>query len=427
MRVLREVLSTFAAMALLAMSGYAAEFAAGDIVVSNGATSAISVFGKDTTFKYSIDGATLGLTSAAHLAVGMRGTVFVTDSLSDKIVEFGPNGWIRTLTVAGVQTPQGILVGPGGTLWIASRGSDQIIVADRDGQPVRSIDLPDGNGQPTGLAFDAAGRLVVGSAETGSLVTIDPCTGSSLRVYPLPAAPTDVSINDYGLLVVSLESMDQVWYVDPEEGAPNQAATIGIEAPGGLATSIDGDIFVCSAASDDVLRQVYGPLDFVTFGAGILDDPHDAVVIPHRARVRVVGRGTAQDGSAPSQGSKLGKKYKAYAELSLRPGTQDILIALDDSELATLLGHDLVLSGRTTVFVPGSLESAMVVGQYVQPMLCDDSEIRSSLYVRYALKAIPHSFDMKAAFRRATLQASRSLSEIDFAFSGKIQPIKGLN
>lgn len=427
MHTVRAMIRTLAATALLATRADAGEFAAGDIVVSNGSSGAISVFAKDTTFKFSIEAATLGLASADYLAVGMRGTVFVTDSTSDKIVEFGANGWIRTLTVAGLHTPQGILVGPGGSLWIASRGSDQIIVTDPDGSPIRAIDMPVGNGQPTGLTFDAAGRLVVCSAEVGALVAIDPCTGSALRVYPLPAAPTDISINDYGMLVVSLEPMDQVWYLDPEEGTPNQAATIGIESPGGLATSIDGDIFVCSDATDEVLRQVYGPLDSVTFGDGILDDPKDAVVVPHRARVRVAGRGAANDGNAPIHGTKLGKKYKTTAELSLSPGTQDVLLALDDSELASLLGHDLVLSGRTTVFVPGSPKLVMVVGHYLQPMLCDDSEVRSSLSLRYALKAIPQSFDVKASFRGATLQASRSLSEVDFAFSGTIRPIKELN
>lgn len=415
------------AAALFAWSGDATEFTAGDILVSNSGNAVIAVFARDAAFKYSIDGASLGLASAGYLAVGMRGSVFVTDTVASKIVEFDPNGLVQTISVAGLISPRGILVGPGGTLWISSHGSNEIIITNGVGIVIRTISMPVGSGAPTGLTFDAAGRLLVCSEEATAILALDPCTGSLLKTYPLAGAASDISVNDAGLLVVSIEALDEVLYLDPETGLPNQAATIGLDAPGGLATSIDGDIFVCSVATDQVLRQVYGPLDTAIFGSGTLDDPKDAVIVPHRVRVMLQGRGVALDGSPPKKGSPLGKKYKATGELSIRPGTQDVLLSLDNSELAEFLGRDLVTSGRVAPFVPGSLKNAMYLGHYVQPLTCEDSEIRCSLNLRYELISIPKTFDVKAVFRSASIQASRSLSNADFVFSGKVVPLKKLN
>jgi tripartite motif-containing protein 71 len=128
------------------------------------------------------------------IAVG-RDVIYVADTGNERIQVFSTDGsFERAFGGYGTDEgnliePVGVAVGPDGDVYVADSGNQRISVFSPKGKFQRAFTIdawpaPDPSGlrpffQPY-LAFDAAGRLIVSSADSDSVEIYDPATGDLL-------------------------------------------------------------------------------------------------------------------------------------------------------------------------------------------------------------------------------------------------------
>lgn len=116
-----------------------------------------------------------GYTGAPHpvdlptaVAIAADGAVFLLDGVHNRVLVFEADGPLRAeLTNFGTETlnqPVGLRFDEAGRLWIADSGNGRLIVAERDGRLVRTIDVPKAadaaRADPTDITFSSAGNVV---------------------------------------------------------------------------------------------------------------------------------------------------------------------------------------------------------------------------------------------------------------------------
>lgn len=116
------------------------------------------------------------LRSPAHTAIGPDGTIWVTDSVMNRVLGFNPDGsFSRELIAAGedpaasmMQGPAGVAVSDEGEVYVASNLTDVVIVWDPDGNVDRVFEVP----TPIQIAV-RDDRVLVTSAEGLFLFTAE--------------------------------------------------------------------------------------------------------------------------------------------------------------------------------------------------------------------------------------------------------------
>lgn len=148
------------------------------------------------------------LSAPAGMAVGSDGTLYFADQGNNRVRAISPRGVIATVAgdgkfgwassgtpalAAHLGSPAAVTIGPGGALYVAAAGADEILrlsagkltkVAGTRGRRAGIFGIgpateasPDG---PTGLAFDSARNLYVAGFDTKTLLMID--RGGKLRL-----------------------------------------------------------------------------------------------------------------------------------------------------------------------------------------------------------------------------------------------------
>jgi len=159
----------------------------------------------------------------------------------------------------GVEAPLAVAVAPDGTVFVAEASRNRVLVLDASG--ARRAELG-GIDRPISLALDAAGRLLVGSAGSGSVVRYGP-----------DLAPA---------------------------GALGRGAG-EFRQPGGIAAAADGTVFVADSRADAVLAYgadgaLLGPLGGDAEGAPLFEFP-TAVAIDRETGALVVADLPRVDGT----------------------------------------------------------------------------------------------------------------------------------
>lgn len=110
------------------------------------------------------------LRSPAHTAIDPDGTIWVTDSVMNRVLGFNPDGSFHGELIAGtpdggegmsmLQGPAGIAASEDGEIYVASNSTDVVIVFDSDGEVDRAFEVP----SPIQIAV-RGDRVFVTSAE----------------------------------------------------------------------------------------------------------------------------------------------------------------------------------------------------------------------------------------------------------------------
>src|SRR5215813_5550322 len=74
---------------------------------------------------------------------------------------------------------------PAGQLFVASGGSDQVLVFDEKQDPAGEVGAGGSPGQPRALAFGPDGRLYVSSGESGTVEVFN-AVGADVLTIPVP-------------------------------------------------------------------------------------------------------------------------------------------------------------------------------------------------------------------------------------------------
>jgi sugar lactone lactonase YvrE len=128
----------------------------------------------------------------SDLAVDREGNLYFGERGDGKVHRVTPEGTRREVTPSRVgpgSSPAGIALGPDGALYVGNYGGPIIRVELEDGVEQRRGAWGEFSGRANGLAFDAAGRLYVGTystAQDAQLVRVDASESEPILIQSGP-------------------------------------------------------------------------------------------------------------------------------------------------------------------------------------------------------------------------------------------------
>lgn len=142
----------------------------GDVYVSDRATQKVYVYDAKGAYRstFAPTGDLGGGWQPLGLAFDKRGALYVTDvsGSSHRVLVFGRDGaLVRTLGEGGrLSFPNGIAIGPGGTVNVSDSNNGRLVIFDQAGKLVATVNRGVGQGDlglPRGAAIDTKNRLYV--------------------------------------------------------------------------------------------------------------------------------------------------------------------------------------------------------------------------------------------------------------------------
>jgi DNA-binding beta-propeller fold protein YncE len=161
----------------------------------------------------------------------------------------------------GLSVPQGMALGSDGNLYVASRGTDNILRYGKDGEFL-GVFASTGLDAPEGITFGPDGDLYVASRATDEIRRYDGTTGESLGVFASGATldgPFELRFRDDGKLYVSNYWGGSIAMFDAQTGeslgflVEEQPAGI-LYAAAGFDFGPDGNVYVGDNAYEHIVR-----------------------------------------------------------------------------------------------------------------------------------------------------------------------------
>ena len=232
--------------------------------------------GSDRVLEYTFNGsswvfqrvvlpATSGVNGPCGLALGPDGRLTVSGRFSDNVVAVNLSTLaVSTLVAAGAGGLNNAkdVAWSGSTLLIASIATNTIIYYDSSGTPTgvvaRGISTP----ADSGMALSPGGNLLVASVGDNDLVEYDGQTGAVVRKFfdacPTSlASPADVTYGPDGKVYVACTGSDGIFRFtatgDPL-GFFVTGGSGGLTIPRGLAFDPNGNLFVSSGGTGEILQ-----------------------------------------------------------------------------------------------------------------------------------------------------------------------------
>ncbi|MGD2108515.1 MAG: M12 family metallo-peptidase, partial [Phycisphaerae bacterium] len=203
------------------------------------------------------------------VVISPAGQVLISSAISDRILEYNPNGSFQRVLVntgaGGLDYPTGMAISPAGTLLVASRDTDAVLEFDVSNGDALGMFVPAGSGgldAPYGLTFDRNGNLYVASS-TNEILRYNGATGASMG--KLVAAsnnggmdqPRGMTFKADGNLLVASYGTDEVLEFEWGTGEPlGKWAQVGTsdrltqDSPWGIRVAPNGHVFVTRTGTD---------------------------------------------------------------------------------------------------------------------------------------------------------------------------------
>ena len=204
-----------------------------------------------------------GLVNGQGITIGPNGNLLVVNE-EGSVLQYNPTNGAFIGTFATTNSfPQPIVVGPDGNVYVGANTSVQkfngttgaFIGNFTSGQSLSDI---------TGIAFDAAGNLFVGTADSGSIYKFD-STGAFVSTFvnnnpTLSNGSGSLLFNGVNLLVADTFGNSPAWGNQILAFAPNGtqlpdfASGANLNGPDGMAFGPDGLLYVLNYAGNSVVR-----------------------------------------------------------------------------------------------------------------------------------------------------------------------------
>ena len=207
--------------------------------------------------------AVLGLFLALASVPAARADLLVSD-LDTAVLRYDDSGAFVGVFASGggLDSPLGLAFGPGGDLFVASNGTDQVLRFDgRTGAFIGVFASDAGLSEPSGLAFGPDGDLYVATIGLNQVLRFDGDTGAFEGVFASGGGlsePTgllfrlDLATGGSELFVASNGSNEVLRYDNSGAFVCVAASGGGLVGPGGLTFGRDGNLLV--SGGDEVLR-----------------------------------------------------------------------------------------------------------------------------------------------------------------------------
>jgi peptidyl-prolyl cis-trans isomerase A (cyclophilin A) len=163
---------------------------------------------------------------------GCRAIAFLPDG--DLLVDAGPNDQVLRYRAgsgafAGVfaadpalRGPVGLRVGPDGSVYVGAALSNNVLVYAPDGTLRRTLPMPAGHSNATGVLLHPDGSLLVAQSVSNAVLKLDPQTGAGAAFASGGglAIPIDLIFHPNGELLVGSFQTDRILRYDGRTGAP---------------------------------------------------------------------------------------------------------------------------------------------------------------------------------------------------------------
>lgn len=299
--------TTFVSSGLANPEGVAFD-ADGNLYVANAGSGSISKIAPDGTASLFVAS---GLSAPSGLAFDASGVLYVANAGSNSIAKVSSSGVVTTFVATGLSQPDGLAFDATGNLYVANYGGLTISKISPSGGVSTFFSSPELRA-PTGLAFGPDGSLYV--ADQG-LCTYGPCkyqfaiyrvepTGEGRILLPagLVSDPQGLAFDAAGTLIVADRNNSRILAVSDQDGTISihsslfsrpmnlgggDAAVSGINltdaelsslatGPGGSITFGDttqaADIVFTTAVFDGTSKSIAAIQDTAANGAVVLDD-----------------------------------------------------------------------------------------------------------------------------------------------------------
>ncbi len=143
----------------------------------------------------------------------------------------------------GLKSPDGIIAGPDGNLYVSSSGSDKVMRYDGDtGLPMGAFASGSPLRAPSGLTFGPDGDLYVSSLGSNQILRYNGSTGAYRRIFSSGAGvnrPTGILFGPDGNLYVASAGTDRILRYDGNTGRYTDWFTVcGLNRPAYMALRI---------------------------------------------------------------------------------------------------------------------------------------------------------------------------------------------
>lgn len=225
------------------------------------------------------------------IVLGADGMIYLSSRDGGAVLRYRFDGTFDRVFASGSEMvgPSGLTFGPNGDLYVANSLANNVGRYDRQtGALVQTIGTSAELNAPISVAFGPDGDLYVTSALNNRLLCYDGVTGSLKGVLfqgGLLSNPTDIKLGDDGDLCIASVLQNRIARYDPISGTlTSYLQDSNLMGPVGLAFGPGGDLFVACFNGDKVVRVDHSSATisatFVAPGSGGLDGPQYLTFVP---------------------------------------------------------------------------------------------------------------------------------------------------
>jgi serine/threonine-protein kinase len=200
-----------------------------------------------------------GLSNPDGVTVDNGGTVYVADTLNDRILSL-PAGSTSpaVLPFNGLKNPTGVTADNSGTVYVTDAGNKRVVVLPAGS--TKQIELPFSDlGNPTGVTVDSSRTVYVTDTAKNRVVSLP--SGSD-RQSELPFAglsnPTGVVVNSSGTIYVADGGNNRVLALPRGASVQSVVPFDGLSEPGGVTVDGQGAVYVTDSANNRALKLPVG-------------------------------------------------------------------------------------------------------------------------------------------------------------------------
>ncbi|OBI98233.1 serine/threonine protein kinase [Mycobacterium alsense] len=228
-----------------------------------------------------------GLREPQGLSVGNGGTVYVADTLHNRILALSAGSKTPVeLPFEGLSYPTGVTADNTGNVYVNDSGNKRVLVlraGSRQPTPLPFSDLD----QPTGLTVDSARTVYVTDTAKNRVVALNQGSNRQ-RVLPFSGlnAPTGLVVADNGRIYVADGGNNRVLVLDPRSNIESTVPFTGLSDPGGVTLDREGAVYVTDSAGNRALKlpagsnqQVILPFTGLDYPWGLAVDNNGTVYV----------------------------------------------------------------------------------------------------------------------------------------------------